>query len=73
MLDIPERDRAPFLRWIHLLEMAQQVAAEQADEVDTEKTPEVLGFIELFDRNMAEMSSKAATCSAAAVPSPGPT
>ena len=27
MLGIPEGDREPFLRWIHFLEMAQQVAA----------------------------------------------
>ena len=55
MLGIPESDRKPFLRWIHFLEMAQQVAAEQADKADTEMTPELLGFIELFNRNVEEM------------------
>lgn len=55
MLGIPEGDREPFLRWIHFLEMAQQVAAEQADKADAEMTPDVLAFIELFNRNVEEM------------------
>jgi len=55
MLGIPEGDREPFLRWIHFLEMAQQVAAEQADKADAEMTPELLAFIEQFNRNVEEM------------------
>ena len=55
MLGIPESDREPFLRWIHFLELAQQVAAEQAGRADAEMSPELLGFIELFNRNVEEM------------------
>ncbi|HVF94082.1 MAG TPA: cytochrome P450 [Sphingomonas sp.] len=55
MLGVPLADRDQFIRWIHFLEMAQQIAAEQEGKHDGEMTPELLAFIQLFNHNVAEM------------------
>jgi cytochrome P450 len=55
MLGVPEADRDKFARWIHFLELAQQIANEQADKPIGEMTPEVLAFIHLFNTNVSEM------------------
>lgn len=55
MLGVPEADRGKFVRWIHFLEMAKQIALEQATRPAGEMTPEMLGFIALFKSNVAEM------------------
>lgn len=55
MLGVPEADRDKFVRWIHFLEMAQQIALEQATKPAADMTPELLGFISLFNANVAEM------------------
>ena len=50
MLGVPLADRERFMSWIHFLEMAQQVAMEQIDQLAglSEPTPEIAAFIELF-------------------------
>lgn len=57
MLGVPLADRERFVGWIHFLEMAQQVAAEQADQLASggELSPQIAAFIELFNTNVAEM------------------
>ncbi len=57
MLGVPEGDREKFVRWIHFLEMAQQMAVEQIDSVRAGGAlpPELLAFIELFNTNVSEM------------------
>lgn len=57
MLGVPESDRERFIGWIHFLEMAQQVAVEQSESLATggELSPQILAFIELFNKNVAEM------------------
>ena len=57
MLGVPEADRERFMGWIHFLEMAQQVAMEQIDQLDglSEPSPQIAAFIELFNTNVAEM------------------
>ena len=57
MLGVPVADRERFMAWIHFLEMAQQVAIEQIDQLDglSEPSPEIAAFIELFNKNVAEM------------------
>lgn len=54
MLGVPVEDRDKFIRWMHFLELAQSVAAQQADG-PTELTPEIMAFIALFNQNVAEM------------------
>ena len=55
MLGVPEEDRERFVRWIHFLEMAQQVANEQVDTPLDALTPELMAFIGLFNQNVEEM------------------
>ncbi len=55
MLGVPIGDRDQFIRWIHFLEMAQQIAAEQEGKQQSEMTPELLGFIQLFNHTIGEM------------------
>lgn len=55
MLGVPEEDRGKFVRWIHFLELAQQIALEQATKPAAGMTPELLGFIALFNSNVQEM------------------
>lgn len=57
MLGVPPSDRERFIGWVHFLEMAQQVATEQADQLSSggELSPQIAAFIELFNRNVAEM------------------
>ncbi|MCW6531800.1 cytochrome P450 [Sphingomonas sp. MMSM20] len=57
MLGVPEADRERFMGWIHFLEMAQQVAMEQIDQLDglSEPSPQIAAFIELFNTNVADM------------------
>lgn len=55
MLGVPEEDRGKFVRWIHFLELANQVALEQADKTMADMTPELLGLIALFNTNVEEM------------------
>ncbi len=57
MLGVPEGDREKFVRWIHFLEMAQQLAVEQGEQLRAggELSPEILAFIELFNTNVSDM------------------
>lgn len=57
MLGVPVADRERFMGWIHFLEMAQQVAMEQIDQLAglSEPSPQIAAFIEMFNRNVAEM------------------
>ncbi len=57
MLGVPVEDRERFINWIHFLEMAQQIAMEQIDQLAglSEPNPQIAAFIELFNRNVAEM------------------
>ena len=57
MLGVPEADRERFIGWVHFLEMAQQVAVEQAESLATggQLSPQILAFIELFNKNVGEM------------------
>ncbi|UVO50879.1 cytochrome P450 [Sphingomonas sp. SUN019] len=57
MLGVPESDRERFIGWIHFLEMAQQVALEQIDQLAglSEPSPQIAAFIEMFNKNVAEM------------------
>lgn len=57
MLGVPVEDRERFIGWVHFLEMAQQVATEQAGALKGggEIPPHIVAFIELFNKNVAEM------------------
>ncbi|MFW2853051.1 cytochrome P450 [Sphingomonas sp. TX0543] len=57
MLGVPPEDRERFMGWIHFLEMAQQVATEQIDQLAglSEPNPQIAAFIEMFNKNVAEM------------------
>ena len=57
MLGVPVEDRERFINWIHFLEMAQQIAVEQIDQLAglSEPSPHIAAFIELFNKNVAEM------------------
>lgn len=57
MLGVPVADRERFMTWIHFLEMAQQIAVEQIDQLAglSEPNPQIAAFIELFNKNVAEM------------------
>lgn len=57
MLGVPLADQERFIGWIHFLEMAQQVANEQAEQLSSgdQTSPQIAAFIELFDTNVAEM------------------
>ena len=57
MLGVPEGDREKFVRWIHFLEMAQQLAVERIDQLKAggEPSAEMLAFIDLFNANVSDM------------------
>lgn len=57
MLGVPVEDRERFIAWVHFLEMAQQIATEQANQLagGGELSPQIQAFIELFNKNVAEM------------------
>ena len=57
MLGVPEADREKFVRWIHFLEMAQQLAVERMDQLKAGGPPsaEMLAFIDLFNANVSDM------------------
>lgn len=57
MLGVPEGDREKFVRWIHFLEMAQQLAVERMDQLKAGGPPsaEMLAFIDLFNANVSDM------------------
>lgn len=57
MLGVPAEDRERFIGWIHFLELAQQVAAEQIEQLAgvSEPSPQIAAFIELFNKNVGEM------------------
>ena len=57
MLGVPPSDRERFISWIHFLEMAQQIAMEQIEQLAglSEPSPQIAAFIELFNKNVAEM------------------
>ncbi|HEX8388468.1 MAG TPA: cytochrome P450 [Sphingomonas sp.] len=55
MLGVPEADRGKFVGWIHFLELAQQLALEQADTPADALSPQLLAFIQLFNKNVEEM------------------
>lgn len=57
MLGVPEADREKFIGWIHFLEMAQQIATEQAEQIASggELSPQIAAFIEMFNKNVGEM------------------
>lgn len=57
MLGVPAEDREKFVRWIHFLEMAQQLAVERMDQVREggAPSPEIMAFIQLFNTNVEDM------------------
>lgn len=55
MLGVPAADRDKFVHWIHFLEMANQIGAEQANTPLDQIPPELLAFIDLFNTTVAEM------------------
>ena len=57
MLGVAEGDREKFIRWIHFLEMAQQLAVERMDQLKADGPPsaEMLAFIDLFNANVSDM------------------
>lgn len=55
MLGVPEADRDKFIHWIQFLELAQQIALEQATKPAAEMTAETLRLIALFNANVQEM------------------
>ncbi|MDB5431564.1 MAG: cytochrome [Caulobacter sp.] len=54
ILGVPQEDRPKFLRWMHYLEMAQDLAMRQATEGVT-PTLELMQFIGEFNNNVEEM------------------
>jgi cytochrome P450 len=57
MLGVPVEDRERFIGWIHFLEMAQQIAMEQIDQLAglSEPSPQMAAFIDMFNKNVQEM------------------
>jgi len=59
ILGVPEADRPKFLGWMHFLEMAQNLAREQAPgdaPIDMANLPpEIQAFIDAFNHNVGEM------------------
>lgn len=55
MLGVPAADRDKFVHWIHFLEMANQIGAEQANTPMDQIPPELLAFIDVFNKTVAEM------------------
>jgi len=54
ILGVPVEDRPKFLKWMHYLEMAQNLAAEQA-AAPAQPTLELMQFIQDFNSNVEEM------------------
>ncbi len=54
ILGVPEPDRAKFLQWMHYLEMAQNLANDQA-EMATTPSIELMQFVADFNSNIEEM------------------
>jgi cytochrome P450 len=54
ILGVPPEDRPKFLKWMHYLEMAQNMAAEQAG-MAAQPTLELMQFIQDFNSNVEEM------------------
>ena len=54
ILGVPEPDRAKFLQWMHYLEMAQNLANDQA-EMATAPSIELMQFVADFNSNIEEM------------------
>jgi hypothetical protein len=54
ILGVPESDRERFLKWMHYLELAQNLAARQATEGVTPSL-ELIQFVADFNANVAEM------------------
>ena len=55
MLGVPVEDRGKFVGWIHFLEMSQELARQRGFDPAAVPGPEVLAFMELFNRNVGEM------------------
>jgi cytochrome P450 len=57
MLGVPPEDRPKFVQWIHFLEMAQQLAVEQGEQLKAggEPSPQIQAFIAMFNANVADM------------------
>jgi cytochrome P450 len=57
MLGVPVADRPQFIQWIRFLEMAQQLAVEQIEQLTGQSapSPQIAAFIELFNQNVAAM------------------
>jgi cytochrome P450 len=53
ILGVPEADRPKFLTWMHYLEIAGNITAEQRGAI--EMTPEVIAFIQAFNAAIGEM------------------
>lgn len=54
ILGVPQEDRPKFLRWMHYLELAQNMATEQAN-LAAGPTLELMQFIQDFNTNVEEM------------------
>jgi cytochrome P450 len=54
ILGVPPEDRPKFLRWMHYLELAQNMATEQAN-LQAGPTLELMQFIQDFNDNVEEM------------------
>lgn len=54
ILGVPIGDRPKFLRWMHYLELAGNLAAER-QQLSAPPTPQLLSFIEAFNANVDEM------------------
>jgi cytochrome P450 len=54
ILGVPEADRSKFLRWMHYLELAQNLAADQA-AAPIEPSVELMQFVADFNANVEEM------------------
>ncbi|MBR1215442.1 cytochrome P450 [Bradyrhizobium sp. JYMT SZCCT0180] len=53
ILGVPEADRPKFLDWMHYLEVAGHVSAQQRK--NPQPTPEFTAFVKAFNENVAEM------------------
>ena len=54
ILGVPVEDRPKFLNWMHYLEIAGNIAGEQA-KGELQLTPELMQFIQDFNNNVSEM------------------
>ncbi len=55
ILGVPPEDRPKFLKWMHYLELAQNMATEQATLAANGPTLELMQFIQDFNSNVEEM------------------